>query len=46
LLERGDSVILLDSLSTRQLENVEHLRSRDDVEFVLGSISMPICSTT
>jgi UDP-glucose 4-epimerase len=38
LLARGDSVILLDNLSTGRLENIEHLRSRDDVEFVLGSI--------
>ncbi len=38
LLARGDSVILLDNLSTGRLENVEHLRHRDDVEFVLGSI--------
>jgi UDP-glucose 4-epimerase len=38
LLARGNSVILLDNLSTGRLENLEHLRSRDDVEFVLGSI--------
>jgi UDP-glucose 4-epimerase len=38
LLTRGDSVILLDNLSTGRLENIEHLRRRDDVEFVLGSI--------
>jgi UDP-glucose 4-epimerase len=38
LLARGDSVILLDNLSTGRLENIEHLRERDDVEFVLGSI--------
>ena len=38
LLARGDSVILLDNLSTGRLENIEHLRHRDDVEFVLGSI--------
>ena len=38
LLARGDTVILLDNLSTGRLENIEHLRSRDDVEFVLGSI--------
>lgn len=38
LLARGDSVILLDNLSTGRLENIEHLRKRDDVEFVLGSI--------
>jgi UDP-glucose 4-epimerase len=38
LLARGNSVILLDNLSTGRLENIEHLRARDDVEFVLGSI--------
>ena len=38
LLARGDSVILLDNLSTGRLDNIEHLRKRDDVEFVLGSI--------
>ena len=38
LLARGDSLILLDNLSTGRLENIEHLRKRDDVEFVLGSI--------
>jgi UDP-glucose 4-epimerase len=38
LLARGDSVILLDNLSTGRLENIEHVRQRDDVEFVLGSI--------
>ncbi|MCW2667006.1 MAG: NAD-dependent epimerase/dehydratase family protein [Frankiales bacterium] len=38
LLARGDSVILMDNLSTGRLENIEHLRQRDDVEFVLGSI--------
>ncbi|GAC1441610.1 MAG: GDP-mannose 4,6-dehydratase [Mycobacteriales bacterium] len=38
LLARGDSVILLDNLSTGRLENIEHLRHRDDIEFVLGSI--------
>lgn len=38
LLARGDQVILIDNLSTGRLENIEHLRERDDVEFVLGSI--------
>jgi UDP-glucose 4-epimerase len=38
LLARGDQVILLDNLSTGRLENIDHLRDRDDVEFVLGSI--------
>ena len=30
LLARGDSVILLDNLSTGRLDNIEHLRQRDD----------------
>ena len=38
LLARGDHVILLDDLSTGRLSNIEHLDSRPDVEFVLGSI--------
>jgi UDP-glucose 4-epimerase len=38
LLGRGDSVILLDNLSTGRLENIEHLADRPDAEFVLGSI--------
>ena len=38
LLARGDSIVLLDDLSTGRLENIEHLRQRDDVDFVLGSI--------
>ena len=38
LLERGDSVIALDNLSTGQHKNIEHLLERPDFEFVLGSI--------
>ena len=38
LLGRGDSVILLDNLSTGRYENIEHLLGRQDSEFVLGSI--------
>ena len=38
LIARGDSIVLLDDLSTGRLENIEHLRQRDDVDFVLGSI--------
>ena len=38
LLARGDHVVLLDDLSTGRLSNIEHLDSRPDVEFVLGSI--------
>jgi UDP-glucose 4-epimerase len=38
LLNRGDQVILLDDLSTGRHENVEHLLTRTDCEFVLGSI--------
>jgi UDP-glucose 4-epimerase len=38
LLARGDSVILLDNLSTGEHRNIEHLLGRNDVEFALGSI--------
>jgi UDP-glucose 4-epimerase len=38
LLARGDQAIALDNLSTGRYENVEHLESRRDFEFVLGSI--------
>lgn len=38
LLARGDQVILLDDLSTGRHENIEHLLTRTDCEFVLGSI--------
>ena len=38
LLGRGDSVVILDDLSTGRLTNIEHLVGRPDVEFVLGSI--------
>jgi len=38
LLAAGDEVILLDNLSTGRLENVNHLRGRAGVEFVVGSI--------
>jgi UDP-glucose 4-epimerase len=38
LLARGDSVILLDNLSTGRHQNIEHLLGRRDVEFTLGSI--------
>ena len=38
LLERGNQVILLDDLSTGRLTNIEHLISRSETEFVLGTI--------
>lgn len=38
LLERGDSVVLLDDLSTGRFGNVRHLIDRPDVDFVRGSI--------
>lgn len=38
LLDRGDEIIILDDLSTGRLENIAHLTSRADTEFVLGSI--------
>jgi UDP-glucose 4-epimerase len=38
LLRDGHQLVLLDDLSTGRLANIEHLLSRPDVEFVLGSI--------
>ncbi len=38
LLADGHQVILLDDLSTGRLANIEHLESRPDAEFVLGSV--------
>lgn len=38
LLERGDSVIVLDNLSTGRYENIVHNLGRPEFEFVLGSI--------
>ena len=38
LLAHGDSVVILDDLSTGRLSNIDHLVGRPDVEFVLGSI--------
>lgn len=38
LLARGDSVIVVDNLSTGRYDNIEHLLGRKDFEFVLGSI--------
>ena len=38
LLERGDTVIALDNLSTGSHDNIQHLLGRNDFEFVLGSI--------
>jgi len=38
LLAHGDSVVILDDLSTGRLSNIDHLIGRPDVEFVLGSI--------
>ena len=38
LLADGDSVVILDDLSTGRLSNIDHLIGRPDVEFVLGSI--------
>lgn len=38
LLERGHRVLALDNLSTGRHSNIEHLLTRTDFEFVLGSI--------
>ena len=38
LLDRGHRVIALDNLSTGRYENIEHLLTRHDFEFVLGSV--------
>src|SRR2546427_1243991 len=38
LLQRGDEVFVLDDLSTGQIENIAHLRSRRAFHFTLGSI--------
>lgn len=35
---RGDSVVVLDDLSTGRLENIEHVIDSDQVEFVEGSV--------
>jgi UDP-glucose 4-epimerase len=38
LTTRGDSVLILDDLSTGRLENIEHVLGSDAVEFVEGSV--------
>jgi UDP-glucose 4-epimerase len=38
LLARGDSVVVLDNLSTGRLANLEHLREHKELTFVEGSI--------
>jgi len=38
LLERGDSVVLLDNLSTGSMENVRHLKAHDRLEYHLDGI--------
>ena len=37
LVERGDHVIVLDDLSTGSMENIAHLRDRDNFEYRIGS---------
>jgi UDP-glucose 4-epimerase len=37
LLERGDEVIVLDDLSTGQMDNIAHLVRRDGCEYRVGS---------
>ncbi len=41
LVARGDSVVILDDLSTGRRENVEHLLETDRVDFVEGSTLTP-----
>lgn len=41
VLERGTEVVVLDDLSTGNLENIRHLLDRPGFEFVLGSILDP-----
>lgn len=36
-MKRGDSVLILDDLSTGRRENIEHLLDRDTAEFIEGS---------
>jgi UDP-glucose 4-epimerase len=38
LVTRGDSLVLLDDLTTGRVENVAHLLDRDGVEFVEGTV--------
>ncbi|MDD5459096.1 MAG: SDR family NAD(P)-dependent oxidoreductase [Phycisphaerae bacterium] len=38
LLNRGDSVVVIDNLSTGRLENIEHLRENQLFEFIKGDI--------
>ena len=38
LLANGDSVVILDDLSTGRHENIRHLSGNPDVEFILGSV--------
>ncbi len=39
LLERGDQVIVLDDLSTGQMDNIAHLVGRAGIEYRIGSVS-------
>jgi UDP-glucose 4-epimerase len=39
LLERGDKVIILDDLSTGQMDNVSHLMGREGFEHRVGSVT-------
>lgn len=38
LLERGDSVVVVDDLSTGSIENIRHMLSQPEFEFVRGSV--------
>jgi UDP-glucose 4-epimerase len=45
LLERGDRVIILDDLSTGQMDNISHLQGRDGFEHRVGSVTdLPLVS--
>ncbi|HET9730809.1 MAG TPA: UDP-glucuronic acid decarboxylase family protein [Acidimicrobiia bacterium] len=41
-LARGDTVVALDNLCTGRLENIAHLRDRDDFEFIECDVSLGI----
>ena len=38
LLERGDSVTVLDDLSTGSIRNIEHLKSHPDFHYEIDSV--------
>ncbi|MEV7345506.1 UDP-glucuronic acid decarboxylase family protein [Streptomyces sp. NPDC093544] len=42
LINRGDSVICVDNLSTGRRQNIEHLLSHDEFEFIMADVSEEI----